>query len=112
MKTMDGDDESVQSITSGLTGDLNSKFQRSLRGSSRGLSNSEDADIDRGRNAIDEQEKLVGKETKAIRRLRKIVFGVITVVAIAGSLGAFFLVEDEENQKKKASVSLVRPNCE
>ena len=106
MKKMDGDDESAPSTTSGLTGEL--KRQRSFRGSSRGQSDSGDDDIDRGRNAIDQQEKLVGKETKAIGRLRKIVFGVITVVALAGSLGAFFLVEDEDSRAKKAHVSAAR----
>ena len=97
---MDYDDDSVGSWTSALSKD---KRDPSFHGSSLpNLSDSED--INRGRNAINEQEKLVGRETKAIGRLRKIVFGVITLVAVVGSLGAFFLVEDEAKRSGQANV--------
>ena len=102
-----GDEESVpESLTLGVKEE---KSDESLHGSGApGVSvNGDDEDIKRGRNAIDEQEKLVGSETKAIGRLRKVVFVVITLVAVLGSLGAFFFVEDEEKRASKAAVSIL-----
>lgn len=57
---------------------------------------SDSEDINKGKEAIDRQEKLVGKETKLIERMKKLVFGVLITVAALGSLGAFFLVQDQQ----------------
>ena len=49
---------------------------------------------------------MVGKETKIIERLKKLVFGVLIVVAALGSLSAYFLVEDEQFRSGRDAVSV------
>lgn len=92
------DDKSVASVTSDLTKDK--RDATSGHGSSSGLG---DHDMARGKTALDEQEKLVSRETAAIHGLRRIVFGVVVLVALIGSLGAYFLVETEERKSGEAS---------